>query len=290
MRGNTLAESLINSDRQPFRLPCSRIQEDHYALEVPHNHENSRRIEKRKLGKSVECRQRYYGCSFRVRCRNYQRGTHSFCKIEEGKVLKIIEEEVAKMIKFCEVQKNANMIIKEGLKNLQFFIREAKEQHKKADNLDENLETVVGYDTYDGEQRNGERDRKHAKALNSAVPKRKIVTPKTKSEEQGNENEEGILQSTIRRRMLQSQFIRKVRNAQQLAPGKTYAEVLTSNTQVVEARPTEKGNSRIKIRRFFKPVGEMHKADRRVILKILDLDYFIQVTEVRGVLCKAVGK
>lgn len=52
------------------------------------------------------------------------------------------------MIKPCKVQRNVNMTIKDGLKNLQFFIQEELEKHTTEDSRDKNLEIVLGYAIY----------------------------------------------------------------------------------------------------------------------------------------------
>lgn len=80
-------------------------------------------------------------------------------------------KEVVKMTKSCEVQRNVNMTIKDGLKNLQSFIQEVLEKHKEVDVRDENMLAALDYAVNNRKERNQRQERKHAKALRHIVLK-----------------------------------------------------------------------------------------------------------------------
>lgn len=69
------------------------------------------------------------------------------------------------MIDSCDVQKNVNMTIKDGLKIFLFFILEEKDKHQAVDRRNSNLEIALGYTVYNCEERNRRREHKHSMRL-----------------------------------------------------------------------------------------------------------------------------
>ncbi|XP_043472984.1 uncharacterized protein LOC122505438 [Leptopilina heterotoma] len=233
-------------------------------------------------------------------------------RAEEAASILEMEEEVSKMLKSCEVKKNVNRTIKDGHRSITSLIRDVKEKHAAASRKDEKFYQGLAWSEDARKDRRMRRDRFNAVMLKNVVlesQKRKrsdpesTKDPKKKKEEgpsrrsKGNETKPAPKPNPVKKG--RATVVVKV------AEGATFAEVLAkvrkeadleaSQTRVVGALPTKKGDLLIKIggssnKKLFteevtKVIGDLGKvqmADRRTTLEIRDMD---ALTEKDDVLC-----
>ncbi|XP_051153639.1 uncharacterized protein LOC127276930 [Leptopilina boulardi] len=247
-------------------------------------------------------------------------------RAEEAQILKKMGEEVQKMIRCLDVQKNVNRTIKDGLKNLESFVAEAKKKHLEGDKCDDSLRGCLENAEENCRIRNEKRVRLQDRVIRRAIvaTKKREQSPSspedTKRQEEKKKKESTPPGKTDVKAEEAPKLSRpKYRNATRgstmvirVAKGKTYADVLgklrmevdpdVSHTTVVGARPTkrdllikirgdsDKGAFTADVAKAVGSMGKVQSSDRRVTLEIRDLDCLTQEAEVQQVLEKELGK
>ncbi|XP_043470912.1 uncharacterized protein LOC122504080 [Leptopilina heterotoma] len=323
LRGNATAKSLTGSDRQALssvRAVASgpRMQEGNNALVVPQIivDRSERRGSTSSVTSQASCISVFSNASAKdIASCNQDRDECVKLREEEAASILEMEEEVSKMLKSCEVQKNVNRTIKDGLKSLTSLIRDVKEKHAAATKKDESFYQGLTWSEEARQDRRARRDRCNAIVLRNVVldaQKRKrsdpepAKDPKRKKEEKPKKTG-GKGNKTVPK----PDQVKKGRATVivKVAEGKTFAEVLAkvrreadleaSQTRVVGALPTKKGDLLIKIggssnKKLFteevtKVIGDLGKvqmADRRTTLEIRDMDALTEKKDVEDALEK----
>ncbi|XP_043481639.1 uncharacterized protein LOC122510801 [Leptopilina heterotoma] len=237
-------------------------------------------------------------------------------RAEEAASILEMEEEVSKMLKSCEVQKNVNRTIKDGLRSITSLIRDVKEKHAAASRKDEKFYQGLAWSEDARKDRRMRRDRFNAVMLKNVVlesQKRKRSDPES-TKDPKKKREEGPSRRSKGNKTKPAPKPNPVKKGRatvvvKVAEGATFAEVLAkvrkeadleaSQTRVVGALPTKKGDLLIKIggssnKKLFtkevtKVIGDLGKeqmADRRTTLEIRDMDALTEKEDVLGALEK----